>query len=305
MTRPTADSAAGERLDAGLPSIAELRTITQTAKTESDQRWSYLLFRRVSIYITWCLLHTRITANQATVLSLLTAFAGLGVLGIGARWSWAVGLALLMAYHLLDRVDGEIARYRGVTSIHGIYLDNVGHHITAAGVLIAAGYALRGEVASPTSLLLLAAAGGVASSLARVAKHAAFQLHTQYVFDDPSLASNLPEATGPLTRSAIRETRVTNNGRGAGLKTGAIGLVAGFILTWTQFPATVALLFAAWLVDVARGGTTVATWTLIVVCALQIAAYAAAEVANLSQNLASETRRLWRRAAATSDEHPG
>lgn len=295
MTRHSADSTASEGADAGLPPIAELRTITQTTKTKSDRRWSYLVFRRLSIYITWCLLHTKITANQVTVLSLFTALAGLGVLGLGPRWAVAVGLALLMTYHLLDRVDGEVARYRGVTSIHGIYLDNVGHHITAAGVLISAGYSLRDDVGSPTSLLLLAAVGGVASSLARVAKHAAFQLHTQYVMEDPTLASKLPEANGPLTRSAIRESRAADSGQKPGFAGSAISLVAGLILTWTQFPATIALLFVAWAVDAARGGTTVSTWALIVVCGLQIAAYVAAEVANLSQNLASEARRLWQR----------
>lgn len=296
MTPPSADSATdGRAAAAPVPSIKELRERTQIVKTESDRRWSYLVFRKVSIYITWVLVHTRITANQVTVISLLAAAGGLVFLGAGPRWAFGVGLGLLLAYHLLDRVDGEVARYRGVTSIHGIYLDNVGHHITTAGILIAAGYSLRNEVESPTELLLLVAIAGLASSLARVAKHAAFQLHSQYVYEDPSLAADLPETDGPLTRSAIRKSRSTGDDGGTAVHMTLLGFVAGQVLAWTQFPATVALLLGAWIIDGLRGGTSVISWMLVIVCAFQIAAYVAAEAANLAQNLASEARRLWER----------
>ena len=61
-----------------VPSLAELRPIAQGAKTSGDRRWTYRAFRRVSIYVTWLLLHTGVTPNQVTVASLITAAAGTG-----------------------------------------------------------------------------------------------------------------------------------------------------------------------------------------------------------------------------------
>lgn len=274
-------------MDRAVPSIAELRE-NQRVKTEHDQRWSYLVFRRVSIYLSWLLLHTPISANQVTVLSIVVGLAGLGLLGVGQAWATGTGLALLLVYHLLDRVDGEIARQRKVFSLRGVYLDNVGHHITIAGVLIATGYGLRGAVDRPTDLLLVASVGGLASSLTRVAKHAPFQLYAQYVRIQPNLMDGVVDTSGPLTRASVKEARSTE----ARPRRGLVSRLVGAVLVWTQFPATLLVLALGLVVAEVADEPDAQVVALLGLCALHGATFVAMEIANLTQNLTHETRRL-------------
>lgn len=270
-----------------IPSIAELRE-NQRVKTQHDQRWSYLVFRRISIYLSWLLLHTGVSANQVTVISIVMGVAGLVFLGVGATWATALGLALLLGYHLLDRVDGEIARQRKVFSLRGVYLDNVGHHLTIAGVLIASGYALRDAVDRPTDLMLVAALGGTASGLTRVAKHAPFQLYAQYVRIQPNLLDGIEETTGPLTRASVKEARGTETPPPRGL----VSRLVGVVLSWTQFPATLLILAVGLIVAESSDDADAQVVALVGLCAFHGATFIAMEIANLTQNLTHETRRL-------------
>lgn len=110
-------------------SISELRTKCQRSGPEPP---SYRLIRKVSIYITWLLLHTPITANGATFLFLLFGVVGALFLAMGSHWSAIVGVFLLQIHILLDFVDGEIARYRKTSSWFGSYLEQLSHNIVYA-----------------------------------------------------------------------------------------------------------------------------------------------------------------------------
>ena len=107
--------------------IAQLRDILQREKLEGRERpWGYRLFQRgPSIYITWLLLRTPITPNAVTLLSILSGVGGAYLL---LYPNWKVKLAALFLFYLnllLDRVDGEIARYKKQFSLKGIYLDEL------------------------------------------------------------------------------------------------------------------------------------------------------------------------------------
>ena len=91
----------------------------------------------------------------------------------------SAGYVALLVYHLLDRVDGEIARVREMYSLHGIYLDNAGHYLTGAGVILATTFRLSLEVAQPRMLWLLGVLAALAAAMARAEKHAAFQLFSR------------------------------------------------------------------------------------------------------------------------------
>lgn len=41
-----------------VPGVAELRRLCQAPKLARDRRWWYVIYRRLSIYVTWALLHT-------------------------------------------------------------------------------------------------------------------------------------------------------------------------------------------------------------------------------------------------------
>lgn len=112
-------------------SIAELRVICQTVKAVEmtgnslgalQERYFY---RRLSIYITRLFLALGLTPNQVTLMSGLASIAGGIFLMSPAAWSWVVGGAFVYLYELLDRVDGELARYRNSSSVVGEYWDGV------------------------------------------------------------------------------------------------------------------------------------------------------------------------------------
>jgi phosphatidylglycerophosphate synthase len=111
-------------------SIEELRQICQSqAVLETNSWYAVHVARRISIYITWLLLPTGISANQVTVLFFLTGLAA-GILFLpGLPGFTLAGALTLQLWFVLDHVDGEIARYRENTTITGILFDNASHFV--------------------------------------------------------------------------------------------------------------------------------------------------------------------------------
>jgi phosphatidylglycerophosphate synthase len=129
------------------PSIAELRTATQPASIfarNSGEHWAGKLYmRRLSPYLTRLLLPTRLTPNAVTWLMIACGLAAAGLLTLPGLVP-AIGVAVLLQLQLLlDCSDGELARWRKVSSPAGIYLDRLAHNITEAALPI--GLAIRAD----------------------------------------------------------------------------------------------------------------------------------------------------------------
>jgi phosphatidylglycerophosphate synthase len=108
------------------PSIERLRVICQKEKLRAPDDLTRK-HRTVSIYATWLLLHTKITADEVTVASIILGLLGaLCLAAVGLGWG-IVGVGLLYLSFLLDQVDGEVARYRGKGTLRGVYLDELRH----------------------------------------------------------------------------------------------------------------------------------------------------------------------------------
>lgn len=71
-----------------------------------------VLYRRVSIYLTWIILHTRMTANQVTVLEVMVSSGGSLFFLFKDPLYWVLGFLVLQVSIILDCTDGEVARYR-------------------------------------------------------------------------------------------------------------------------------------------------------------------------------------------------
>lgn len=112
-----------------MDTIKVLREKLQKEKLENRERpWGYRLFQRgLSVYLTWLLIRTPLTPNMLSVFSIFS-----GVYGACLLLSplWHIKLIALFFFYLhlvLDRVDGEIARYKKIFSLKGIYLDELNH----------------------------------------------------------------------------------------------------------------------------------------------------------------------------------
>src|SRR5687767_9160572 len=116
------------------PSIAELRAATQPAsifERNSGEHWAGRLYvRRFSPYLTRLLLPTRITPNGVTWLMLLTGLAAAALITLPGLLPALGAVVLIQLQILLDCSDGELARWRQVSSTAGIYLDRLAHYVT-------------------------------------------------------------------------------------------------------------------------------------------------------------------------------
>jgi len=116
-----------------MESIKELRRLLQEEKvnpTGWKRPWGYKTFQRgPSIYITRLLLPTRITPTQVTITGISLGLVGCAfLLKFDLYWKF-FGLFLLYMSILADKVDGEIARYKNIYSLKGIFLDEISHLI--------------------------------------------------------------------------------------------------------------------------------------------------------------------------------
>jgi phosphatidylglycerophosphate synthase len=113
-----------------------------------------ILMPRLSVHVTrWVLANTRLDPNHITVISLLV---GLAAVAAFASTSVFVVLAGLLGYHLhvlLDYVDGEVARCRGITSVRGAYLDLITDRITFPLFIFCAGLGVFRASGDPLHLL--------------------------------------------------------------------------------------------------------------------------------------------------------
>ena len=125
------------------PSIAELRAVTQPPsifERNSGEHWAGRLYiRRASPYLTRVLLRTPLSANAVTWLMLLSGVVAAGFLTLpGLGWAVAA-FAAIQIQILLDCTDGEMARWRGQSSLVGVYLDRLAHWVTESALPIALG----------------------------------------------------------------------------------------------------------------------------------------------------------------------
>lgn len=141
--------------------IKELREICQKPvahlKTEDNKIGLFSL--RFSIYFTRLFLHTRITSNQITILSVLVFFGGISLFIFNNYFLNITGSLLIFLSIILDGCDGEVARFRGKASrLGGVYVEPISHDIQYgfAFLLISWGLVMNGL---PSYFFIL---GGVA-----------------------------------------------------------------------------------------------------------------------------------------------
>jgi len=122
--------------------ISEMKTATAKKRTDAELWVDRFFARRVSIYLTWLLAQTPLSANEVTLLSMLLMVGGATCLGLKSAWGPPAGVLLMVVGYVLDCCDGEIARLRGQTSLRGVYLDTMAHAVTIPAMFIAAGIGL-------------------------------------------------------------------------------------------------------------------------------------------------------------------
>jgi phosphatidylglycerophosphate synthase len=278
-----------------IPPISELRKICQSDKMLKDSRWWYIWWRKISIYITWVFLHTNITANQVTVLSILLVILGTVLLGFPSPVIALCGVLTYLMYHLMDKVDGEIARYYQKFSITGVYLDELGHNLAFAGIFVGLGLHLAWQSTDGRIYILGAAmVGALFMVMIRYNKSAGFLLFAQYILSQPKLLPEQEknERPGLFTRQAIhlarrRDSKDTVNGS----KTFLVW-IRDFVLAVSGFTVMLVFVIAGLVVELYTHRTIFLEVLLKAEALLQAVVLLALVVINIKENVRSECLRL-------------
>ena len=175
---------------------SELREICQAGKL-NEPAW-YVVHRRLSIYVTWALLHTPVTPNHVTAAMMVLAVVGAALLAFQSLTVNLAGFALLYVSFILDKVDGEIARYRGVESPRAILLDRFHHLAIEPAVLFAAAWR-QFSIDHQPSVLIAALVAIVVGNIIEEQPHLAPYALIKHLRD----VGHFPRSTGPRARSVV------------------------------------------------------------------------------------------------------
>ena len=175
--------------------IKKLREIAQAGKVEGRERpWFYRSLQRgPSIYITTLFLKTSISPNSISFLSIIVGILGTIILFLPGYGPLIIALLLFYLNILLDKVDGEVARYRKIFSLKGIFLDNINHLLIPA--LFFMGMTFRITLFGDLNYFVLLAGfgGAIAMALIRTGWSLSAQIYAKKYLKHPELFA-LPES---------------------------------------------------------------------------------------------------------------
>ncbi len=132
------------------PTLSQLRARVHKERHQEIGNWLARRWGRpAAVYGTWLAVRLQISANQATLASLVSTALGCASIASGSRVGFVSGVLLLHAAFLFDHVDGQLARWRGKTTLDGVYFDYLMHHFSNMCLGFSLGYGLSARLAEP------------------------------------------------------------------------------------------------------------------------------------------------------------
>ena len=137
-------------MSASGPTIAELRARVQKDRHREIGNWlARKVARPTAVYGCWLAVRIGLTAHQVTMIALLCSLMAAAAIGTGDRLLFIIGVFLAQLGYWLDHVDGQVARWRGTSSLDGVYLDYLMHHAANLTMGFGLGYGLAVRLAEP------------------------------------------------------------------------------------------------------------------------------------------------------------
>ncbi len=130
-------------------------------KNKNDEWWSSFVTAPLAIAANYLVVDFKfLTPNLITLLSFTAALGATVFIVLGGQVEFFIAAALIHASHILDCMDGQMARYRGVSSQPGAFIDKLTDQIQVILWFGALGYAA--SVQSHSVLPVLLALVGIA-----------------------------------------------------------------------------------------------------------------------------------------------
>lgn len=197
------------------PTLVQLERRCQKPDYRASGNWmARRISRPAALRVTWIIAPYGFSAHLATAAATAVALAAACSFGLGTVASCFVGAILLQLWYLLDHVDGQLARFNGRSSLDGIQLDYLMHHVVNLALPISLGYGMARHHGEPWLLLGMAfALGLLLLGLANDTRYKAFiarlkQLEGPLMVIERQAREEVAADTGRPTPSSHRRTRL-------------------------------------------------------------------------------------------------
>ncbi|MGK0424669.1 MAG: hypothetical protein ACJAZD_002191 [Ilumatobacter sp.] len=183
-----------------------------STKTSDDEWWSSFVTAPLAILFNYVVVDVKwLTPNLITAASFVSALAATGFVIVGGTANFVVAALLIHLSHVLDCMDGQMARYRQTTTAAGSYYDRATDQMQVAmwfGGVAYAAYNQSGQVLP----VFLAFAGVSFYSLRGYTKYV--EIHVEMSRDKNHLeriarADSAARADEPEGRASSLSTGVT------------------------------------------------------------------------------------------------
>ena len=143
------------------------KEITASYTKEKRKRssvWARLVSRPLSFVFTFLFINCGFSANVVSVLSIIDAVVACILIMCGGTAMY-IGIGLFVFWHVLDCVDGNIARVKKEASYGGAFLDAVSGYVAPSYIFLAVGTAafLTTEIIPQAYSYVLIITGGFSS----------------------------------------------------------------------------------------------------------------------------------------------
>jgi hypothetical protein len=178
----------------------ELREQLQSMKVEGRERpWGYRALQRgPSIYITKLTMRLPLSPNQITFLDIIIGLVGCYfVFSLPGPWK-LIGFAFLYLNILLDKVDGEVARYKSIFSLRGIYLDEINHLTIPSLFFVSLTYGMPSFITISPIITFWGTLAAISMPMIRISHSLASQIYAKKYIKHPELFT-LPQINAETT----------------------------------------------------------------------------------------------------------
>jgi phosphatidylglycerophosphate synthase len=111
------------------PTVAEL-----AVRPDFEGTWYQRLIRRLAAHVTQRLMDTSITPNQVTITAIVLTVLPAYLLFQESIVQNVIAVVIVYCINILDKVDGQLARAKNLTSRRGIFLDGILHNVSVVAI---------------------------------------------------------------------------------------------------------------------------------------------------------------------------
>lgn len=105
---------------------------TEKEKQNKETIWEHYFARKIAFLITPIFLKLKVSANQISILAIITGIGAAILIIVGDFWIILLGAILMQLWLIFDKVDGIIARYKKTITQFGEFLEEFDGVVIAA-----------------------------------------------------------------------------------------------------------------------------------------------------------------------------